>query len=160
MKNVQFAGFGKRLVAYLLDGFILGMGLFLLLIPFGGIFAFLGFNDSFYNSGEDISPDEIASLAVAGISIFGIILLALIAPIIYDTLFTASSKQGTLGMQIMRIKVVKENGQPLTMGDAFIRALVKFVTGQFCGLLFLICLFNKEEQNLHDLAARTFVVES
>ncbi len=159
MKNVQFAGFGKRLVAYLLDGFILGMGLFLLLIPFGGIFAFLGFNGSFYNS-DDISPDEIASLAVAGISIFGIILLALVAPVIYDTLFMASSKQGTPGMQIMRIKVVKENGQPLTMGDAFIRALVKFVTGQFCGLLFLICLFNKEEQNLHDLAARTFVVES
>lgn len=158
MNNVRLAGFGKRFVAYILDLIILGLIFALILIPFGGVFAFLGFNEGRLDAG-DFSAGEVAALATAGISIVGLILLAIIAPVIYDAFMTASPRQATLGKSIMGIKVVKENGERLTTSDAFVRALVKYVAGHFCLLLFLICLFNKEEQNLHDLAARTFVIE-
>lgn len=158
MNNVILAGFGKRFVAYILDGIILGVVFLLLFIPFGGIFAFLGFNEGRFDAG-DFTDEQAAALALTGISFVGIILLAIVAPIIYDALMTASPRQATLGKSIMRIKVVKENGEPLSLGDAFIRSLVKYVTGQFCFLLLLVCLFNKEEQGLHDLAARTLVIE-
>ncbi|RYU97015.1 RDD family protein [Emticicia agri] len=156
MNNYRMAGFGKRFLAYIIDGIILGIAFSLILIPFGGIFAFLGLG-----GGRDLTDGEAAAMAVTGgISIFGIILIAMVAPIIYDALLTASPRQGTLGKSIMKIKVVKENGEQLTTGDAFIRALVKYVSGQFCFLLLMVCLFNKEEQNLHDMAAKTFVIEA
>ncbi len=158
MNNVRLAGFGKRFVAYILDFIILGAAFALILIPFGGIFAFIGFNQGRMDAGE-FTGAEAAALATAGISFVGVILLAIVAPVVYDAFMTASPRQATLGKSIMRIKVVKENGERLTTGEAFIRALVKYVAGQFCFLLFLVCLFNKEEQNLHDLAARTFVIE-
>lgn len=155
MNNFRLAGFGKRFFAYIIDGIILGIIFTLLLLPFGGILSFLGMS-----SGGGFSDGETAAMAVAGgISIFGIILIGMIAPIVYDALLTASPRQGTLGKSIMRIKVVKENGEQLTTADAFIRALVKYVTGQFCFFLLMVCLFNKEEQNLHDLAAKTLVIE-
>lgn len=157
MNNFRLAGFGKRFLAYILDGIIIGIAFTLILIPFGGIFAFLGMSGGAMDG--DISSGEAAALAATGISFLGIILLAIVAPVVYDALMTASPRQATLGKSIMKIKVVKENGEPLTTGDAFIRALVKYVTGQFCFLLLLVCLFNKEEQNLHDLAAKTFVIE-
>lgn len=157
MNNFRLAGFGKRLIAYILDIIILTIGFSLIFIPFGGIFAFLGFNSRGFDG--DLSSGEAAALAATGISFIGIILLAIVAPIIYDGLMIASPRQATLGMNIMRIKVIKENGEMLNSSESFIRALVKYVTGQFCFLLFLVCLFNKEEQNLHDLAARTLVIE-
>ena len=156
MNNFRLAGFGKRFLAYIIDGIILGIVFTLVLIPFGGIFAFLG-----VGGGDHLTDGEAAAMAVTGgVSILGIILVAMVAPIIYDALLTASPRQGTLGKSIMKIKVVKENGETLTTSEAFIRALVKYVTGQFCFLLLMVCLFNKEEQNLHDLAAKTFVVEA
>jgi uncharacterized RDD family membrane protein YckC len=155
MNNFRLAGFGKRFLAYIIDGIILGIAFTLIFIPFGGIFAFLGLG-----AGRELSDGEAAAMAVTGgISIIGIILLAIIAPVVYDALMTASPRQATLGKSIMKIRIVKENGEPLNTSEAFIRALVKYVTGQFCFLLLLVCLFNKEEQNLHDLAARTFVIE-
>lgn len=157
MNNFKLAGFGKRFLAYILDGIILSIAFFLVLIPFGGIFAFLGMSRGL--DGGDITGGEAAALAAGGVSFLAIILLAIIAPVVYDALMTASPRQGTLGKSIMKIKVVKENGEPLNTSDAFIRALVKYVTGQFCFLLLMVCLFNKEEQNLHDLAAKTFVIE-
>lgn len=155
MNNFRLAGFGKRFLAYIIDGIILGIAFTLILLPFGGLFAFLGLGQ-----GRGLSDGETAAMAVTGgVSFIGIILVAMIAPIVYDALLTASPRQGTLGKNIMKIKVVKESGEPLNTSDAFIRALVKYVTGQFCFLLLLVCLFNKEEQNLHDLAAKTFVIE-
>lgn len=155
MKNFPLAGFGKRFLAYIIDGILLGIAFTLIFLPFGGLMAFLGLG-----AGRGLSDGEAAAMAVTGgISILGIILLAIIAPVVYDALMTASPRQGTLGKSIMKIKVIKENGEPLNTSEAFIRALVKFVAGQFCVLLLLVCLFNKEEQNLHDLAAKTLVVE-
>ncbi|RFS14442.1 RDD family protein [Emticicia sp. C21] len=155
MNNFRLAGFGKRFLAYIIDGILLGIAFMLIFLPFGGLFAFLGLG-----SGRGLSDGEAAAMAVTGgVSILGIILIAIIAPVVYDALMTASPRQGTLGKSIMKIKVIKENGEPLNTNEAFIRALVKFVAGQFCILLLLVCLFNKEEQNLHDLAAKTLVVE-
>ena len=156
MNNFRLAGFGKRFLAYIIDAIILGIAFSLILLPFGGILAFLGFG-----SGGNITDGEAAAMAVTGgISILGIILVGMVAPIIYDALMTASPRQGTLGKSIMKIKVVKENGEALSTNDAFIRALVKYVSGQFCFLLLMVCLFNKEEQNMHDMAAKTLVIEA
>ncbi len=159
MENLKLAGFGKRLVAYIIDGIILGAAMMIAFIPFGGLFAFMGMNAA-QNGGEMTDEAAVATAAMAGISIGAIVLVALVVPLIYDTFMTASAKQGTLGKLVMNIKVVKETGEGLNTQEAFIRALVKYATGSFCIFLFLACLFNKQEQNLHDMAAKTLVLEA
>jgi uncharacterized RDD family membrane protein YckC len=78
--------------------------------------------------------------------------------ILYDGLLTASERQGTLGKMAMKIKVVDEKGLRLTQGNAVLRAIMKFVSGLFCCIGYFVALFNKEEQTLHDLVAKTYVV--
>ena len=152
MENISLAGFGKRLVAYIIDAILLSFVLFILLIPFGGIMAFMGMG----NHNDEITDSAVA--AMAGFSILGLIVVAVIAPVIYETLMISSAKQATLGKMAMKIKVVKEDGQKLELTDAIVRTLVKYISGSFCFLLLLVCAFAKNEQNLHDMAAKTFVV--
>ena len=73
---------------------------------------------------------------------------------------TASAKQGTLGKMAMKIKVMKETGEQLNTSEAFIRAVLKSIIGSACALLWLVCLFNNKEQNLHDMAAKTLVISA
>ncbi len=159
MENVKLAGFGKRFLAYLIDGILLSIVLSIVLIPFGGLLGIMGMKAA-QNGGEMSDEAAVATAAVAGMSIGGIILVALVVPIVYDALMTASSKQGTLGKMAMKIKVVKETGEQLNTSEAFIRAVLKSIIGGACALLWLVCLFNKKEQNLHDMAAKTLVLSA
>ncbi|GAB3502744.1 RDD family protein [Emticicia fontis] len=157
MRNPRLAGFGKRFVAFIID-FIVVSIIFALIVGAAislGFYSILGLSDS---EGE-FTVGSIITLIMTGISLLVIFSFTMVIPFIYELLMTGSSKQATVGKLIMNIKVIKENGQKLTMEDALIRVLVKYISLNFCFLLFLACLFNKEEQNLHDLAARTLVVE-
>jgi uncharacterized RDD family membrane protein YckC len=158
MENLKLAGFGKRFVAYIIDAIVLGIAMSIIFIPFGGVLGFMGMN-AFQNDGDMTESETIATAAMAGISIGGIVLIALVVPFVYDALMTASEKQGTIGKMVMKIKVIKENGEKLNTTDAFVRSIVKYAVGSFCALLFLICLTNKQEQNLHDMASKSLVVE-
>jgi uncharacterized RDD family membrane protein YckC len=153
MENLRLAGFGKRVLAYIIDGIVLGVALSIILIPFGGLMAVMGLD------AQDGEIDNPMAMATAGLSFMGIALVAMVAPIIYDGLMTASTKQGTLGKMAMKIKVVKEDGSRLSQGEAIIRAVVKAVLGAFCFLVWLVMLFNKEQQNLHDMTVKSLVVE-
>jgi uncharacterized RDD family membrane protein YckC len=159
MENVKLAGFGKRFLAYIIDGILLSIVFSIVLLPFGGLLGFMGMKAA-ENGGEITDEAAVATAAMAGISIGGIILVALVVPIVYDALMTASPKQGTLGKMAMKIKVVKETGEQLSTSDAFIRAVLKSILGSACAFLWLVCLFNKQEQNLHDMAVKSLVVSA
>jgi len=72
----------------------------------------------------------------------------------------------TLGKQAANIRVVRDNGEPVTFGSAFVRdILLKFVGGNVTfGVGWIIDslwpLGEREHRALHDLAASTHVVES
>jgi uncharacterized RDD family membrane protein YckC len=151
MQNVTFAGVGNRLVAQIIDGFILGFVLSLIVFPIIGVSIF---SESMGNFDGDAMA---ATMVMAMLPIF---LLAIAGPILYETLMISSARQATLGKIIMKIKVVDEQGLRLTFGAALSRALVKNVTSSLCILLWLWPLFNDKEQSLHDLVAKDYVVRA
>jgi uncharacterized RDD family membrane protein YckC len=67
-------------------------------------------------------------------------------------------KGQTLGMAAWRIKLVQENGSPLSCSQAIIRYLVGSLSFFLGGIGFVWCLFNKNHQPLHDVVAKTNVV--
>jgi uncharacterized RDD family membrane protein YckC len=151
MNNFTFAGVGNRLVAQIIDGFILGFAISLIVIPIFGLGIFGG---SFSNF-----TDQSAVAAALMLGILPIILVGLASPIIYEAFMISSVRQATLGKMIMKIKVVDEKGQRLTFGAALGRSLIKYVTSNLCVLLWLWPLFNDTEQALHDLVVKDYVIK-
>ena len=155
MDKSQLAGVGNRLVAQIIDGIILGIAISIVLVPFGGIAALMGASAGNWSGSEE----EVAAMAgIAGMSILGLIFLSLFVPFIYEAVMISSARQATLGKIIMKIKVVGENGERLSFGQALGRSLIKYISSNLCILLWLWPLFNPEEQSLHDLVVKSYVV--
>ncbi|MCU0339912.1 MAG: RDD family protein [Spirosomaceae bacterium] len=158
MEKSQLAGFGNRLVAQIIDSIILGIAMTVVLIPFGGFAALMG--SGMAESMDDSDAAAAAMAGLAGISILGIIVVGLVVPFLYEAFLVSSARQATLGKSLMKIKVVGENGARLTFGQALGRALVKYISSNLCILLWLWPLFNPEEQALHDLVSKSYVVRA
>lgn len=136
-----FAGFWKRVIAYILDGIIFSI-LF-------GILAFLLGGSLFSMSSQ--SPANI-------MAIFGIYALIYPAWWLYFALMESSSSQATFGKKIVGIKVTDLNGQPIGFGHATGRHFAAFITQMTFTIGYLMAAFTARKQSLHDLVASTLVV--
>ena len=147
MLNFTFAGVGNRLVAQIIDSLIVGFAMSIIIIPiFGaGIFA-------------SMVGNEDSAGAFAFFAMIPVIAIASIGPIIYEVVMLSSSRQATFGKVLMKIKVVDEQGQKLTVGAAIGRTLIKYISFNLCFLLWLWPLFNDKEQGLHDIIVKDLVV--
>jgi uncharacterized RDD family membrane protein YckC len=64
----------------------------------------------------------------------------------------------TLGMRAWRLKVLRNDGQPLTLRDALLRYLAAMLSWAACGLGFLWILVDKENLAWHDRLSGTRLV--
>ena len=60
---------------------------------------------------------------------------------------------------LIRWRIVRADGQPLQLGDAFIRGLAGILSGVVAGLGFLWMLKAPERETWHDKIAGTMVVK-
>ncbi|MGI6335577.1 MAG: FHA domain-containing protein [Clostridiales bacterium] len=88
--------------------------------------------------------------------VFGIVLP--FGTLLYYGIFEGSSMSATLGKKICSIVVVTTNGQKLSMGTSFLRALGRLLSSLIFGIGYLIALFNDQNQAMHDKLAGTLVV--
>ena len=150
--NVTYAGFWKRFVAYLIDELILGAIAAIILIPF---IVLIGLS-SFMSEGD--YPESMIGFLIAIISayLFAICLI-LIAKWLYYALME-SKKGATLGKMALGIKVTDMNGNMVTFGRATGRYFGKFISGLTLGIGYIIAGFTQQKQALHDIMAKTLVV--
>lgn len=83
----------------------------------------------------------------------------LVASILYEGLMVAHGGQ-TLGKKALKIKVVTPEGNDLTRGQAWGRAVMRQLLGMVpcIGIFDYLAAFGEERTCIHDLAARTRVV--
>ena len=142
-----FKGFWIRLIASILDGFII---LFFWMLTFFLLFT-VG------NTGLFSDSDMILSL------ILSVITLAIVG-IIYKPIMETSNYQGTFGKYFLGMKIVNQNGQKINLSTSLIRTLVFFSQTLIPWLnlltmwLLLLIGFTDLKQGLHDMAAKTYVV--
>ncbi|MPZ91766.1 MAG: hypothetical protein GEU68_09085 [Actinobacteria bacterium] len=146
------ANFGQRLLAYLLDSVIV-------FVPMLIVFGLLGGFDDISEDTSQIQPfgggDDI---------LFG--LFALAVTMSYFTFLEGSPSGQTIGKKALSIRVIgQETGGPIGYGRALARNAVRSlpsyvpVLSWFWGLLDgLWMLWDRENQTLHDKAAKTLVV--
>jgi len=133
---LSYAGFWIRVVATLIDGFILGIGLALL----GAVTGLDFFADD---------PDQISWLAIA---------VQFVVEWLYEAGLTASPLQGTLGKRSLGLRVVTEQGERISFARSTGRFLAKIVSALLLLVGFLMVAFTARKRGLHDMLAGTLVI--
>ncbi len=142
MKQANYAGFGTRLLAAIVDGLILFFVNFLVSIPFG-VSLNAGINGaSTGNSGSGIT--------------FG---LQIVISVLYYVVYQNKMRQ-TLGKKALGLRVVDANGATPGMGSLFLREIIgKWVSAIILLIGYFMVLWDPRKQALHDKIAGTFVVK-
>ncbi|MEK6756022.1 MAG: RDD family protein [Bacteroidota bacterium] len=150
---VQYAGFWRRFVAYLIDSIILGVASFLVFIPVLGL---LGIG---IGAGAMEEPEAAAGLVMAAMAayFFSILVIA-IAGWLYFALLESSNKMATLGKLAIGIKVTDMNGNRISFGRATGRYFAKILSGMIFMIGYIMAGFTEKKQALHDMIASCLVV--
>jgi uncharacterized RDD family membrane protein YckC len=160
----RYAGFWLRVVAYFLDGLIVG-------IPIGIVIVviFLGLGGVAYMRSHlptNMDPDQINANVGQFISaIFGFYALvfgvSILISWLYYAMMESSERQATLGKMALSLKVTDMNGQRLSFGHATGRYFAKLITGLIpFGIGYVLAGFTERKQALHDFIASTLVVRT
>lgn len=142
----SYAGFGKRLVAYIIDIIILQVVAYILGMIFGGNTTTVdtggGFGAAFANANPIVS------------------ILSLVINWLYFAYQESSPTQATLGKKVMGIKVTNLNGERISFLNATGRFFGKFLSGIIILIGFIMAAFTEKKQALHDMLASTLVLNA
>ena len=151
-----YAGVGKRILAEIIDGFIVGLGT----IPgFILMFVGIGLAASTADSRGRMSDDAAAGAVGIFLLSYVLIFLGVIALWLYNC-YLLGRDGATIGKRLMKIKVLDVQGQPLGFGKAFLREIVKHALGSFCFILLLWPLWDDQKQGLQDKIFDTHVYDA
>ena len=152
----SLAEWWKRLVAFIIDGLVVG-------IPANIILGALGMGAT-----RSIQVDPATGQMTGGGGYFMAILVGSLAFqvvfLIYFAVLNGSQSGQTLGKKLMKIAVRKESGGPLGVGPAALRYIVYGALAAFtCGLGGLLDglwpLWDSKRQALHDKVVNSVVVD-
>ena len=151
-----YAGFWLRVVAYLIDGIVLGVIfgiLFLIGIAIVGAGSVETMVRGMHNGGDAEPP-------VAFILMFVFVgFLSLIASWIYHAYLESSPNQGTLGKMALGLIVTDSQGRRISFGHATGRFFAKIITSMIpLGIGYMMAGFTEKKQALHDMIAATLVL--
>lgn len=134
----SYAGFWRRLFAYLLD-----------LLLTSVVFFILGMVIGYVAPNINTSSTEVA---------FN--LLAILITWIYFANSESGIHQATFGKRALGLKVCDVSGNRLTFGRASGRFFGKIISGLIFGIGFLMVAFTKQKQGLHDQMAKALVIRT
>jgi uncharacterized RDD family membrane protein YckC len=148
----RFAGHLGRFVAYIVDGFI--VGLVIAAFSIVGLAIFFAGTTGDWNEPESLEFSGIAIAAVAVISIVGLVL-----SLGYFPWFWHRSGQ-TPGMKLFRLRVVRDrDGGPIGGGQAIVRLFGLWLGAQVLYLGYIWVFIDSRRRGWHDLIAGTVVIE-
>jgi uncharacterized RDD family membrane protein YckC len=138
---VALIGFGKRLGAALIDGFLVAIFTGIVIMVVALIGAIIGM---FHPNGS--SP--------FGPLLFG---LLLVLSVLYYVIAWARTGQ-TVGMSLIGLKVIAKDGSQVGFGKAILRYIGYIVSGLVLSIGFLWIVFDGKRQGWHDKIAGTYVI--
>lgn len=152
MTLYRYAGFWRRLIAYTIDGFIIG-AVFIALAFIAGIAFFSGTLSSGSSAwiNEINDPDLMLSFTLW----FWVFSTAI--NIVYFTYFHGSTGR-TPGKMLLGLQVVSTDGGQISFGVAFLRSVGYLVSSFIFCLGYIWIAFDKRKQGWHDKIAGTVVI--
>jgi uncharacterized RDD family membrane protein YckC len=143
----NLASFWWRLLAFIIDYFILSFLLTFVLIQF----------PSFGLNLKARSIDDMLKLSESQLRTLQIMFYLTL--IVYNSVCEASPMKGSIGKRICKLVVVDVEGMGLSYVNALLRSVGKVVSFFFYGIGFVSIFFTEHRQALHDFLAKTYVVK-
>ncbi|HET7925188.1 MAG TPA: RDD family protein, partial [Rhodanobacteraceae bacterium] len=134
------AGFWRRVAAYFIDSFIVGIAAWIV-----GVVLILG-----------VAATGGVGAMVTATMLNYVVMLAIYW--LYFALQESSATQATLGKRAFGLKVTDDRAHRISFGRATGRFFGKFVSSFVLGIGYLLAAFTERKQALHDMMASTFVV--
>jgi uncharacterized RDD family membrane protein YckC len=152
-----YASIGKRILAHIIDGFIVGLGM----IP-GLILMVVGVGIAASTADSRVPGGDAEVGAFGGMMLllsWALMVLGFIGLWLYNC-YLLGRDGATIGKRLMKVKVLDAQMQPLGFGKAFLREIVKQALGGFCFILLLWPLWDEQKQGLQDKMFGTHVFEA
>ena len=156
--NNNYAGFWLRFVAVIIDGIIIGIVRWIVIVP---ILLSMGIGVAAEIQSLD-SEDPSTALPLIGTIMAMVGISAVITTVIwvlYYSLMESSKYQATMGKLALGLIVTDVSGNKLDFGKALVRNVCKIISSMILCIGFIIAGFTEKKQALHDLIASTLVVK-
>ena len=136
----SYAGFWKRVIAYLIDAFIIA---FPVTMIFGTVIP-------------EVLKTE--NLEVTSVTVSMPQVIMLVASWVYFAGLESSAWQATVGKKLLGMQVTDTSGERINFIKATVRYLSKFLSSFFLMIGFIMVAFTAKKQGLHDFIAGTVVI--
>jgi uncharacterized RDD family membrane protein YckC len=145
----MYAGFWLRVVAHIIDSFIIGTGMLVVFLILGII---LGVGVAAVGEGNLENNPAIILLVVL------FYLLMIVLPWLYAAFMESSSWQATVGKRALGLIVTDIKGQPISFWRATGRHFGKIVSKMTFFIGYAMAGFTEKKQALHDMIADCLVL--
>ena len=136
-RKIKYAGFWARAGASIIDLFVVGVPVH--------IIVYLEYGEDFWLRQGDVD--------YGSVDVFGYLL----APVYFIYMWTQA--RGTIGQQLIGIRIVDEtSGSTIGVAQAVGRVIVRYLSAIVCGLGIIWVAFDGRKQSWHDKMAGTIVV--
>jgi uncharacterized RDD family membrane protein YckC len=152
----DYASFWQRFGAWVIDLLVLLVPSLVLFYALGGFVAY-----EHMMAQLQANPDMGKALQDYAFATRGANVAVTVLGFLYYTLFEASKWQGTPGKLALRLRVTDLEGHGLTLGRAAGRNVVRLlnlITGLIPFVCYIAVAWTQRRQGLHDLLARTLVL--
>lgn len=151
------SNFWLRFLAYILDSLLVGF-----IVKY--VFVIFGWYPKIMSQSEMmglINDGDFSLSSIIDVNAFvWLTIISNLAILLYFVIFEASSLQATLFKRLFKIKVVDINGNRISFLRSFSRNICKILSTLILSIGFIMALFTKNGQALHDICANCRVIES
>ncbi|GAB3337858.1 RDD family protein [Marilutibacter aestuarii] len=150
--EVVYAGFWKRVAAYMIDSFAVGVVSWIVQMVVMAVF--------FGVSAGALAGDSAGLLAggVMGILV-GMVIVPLALQAVYFAAFHASARQATLGKMAVGIKVTSDDGHRISFARGIGRYFGVILGSLLLYIGLIMAAFTDRKRALHDIMCSTLVVD-
>lgn len=153
-EHITYAGFWKRFIATIIDGFISGIANFALLLPCLAIFGIAATT----RTSDPMEEADAVTMITANFAYLGLVVGQFLFGWLYSALMESSSYQATVGKLVLGIRVTGMQGQRISFGRATGRYFGKVLSCMTLCIGFMLAGFTEKKQALHDLVAGCLVI--
>jgi uncharacterized RDD family membrane protein YckC len=149
-----YAGFWIRFIAYIIDAFVMGIGIMIIMVPLVVVMVLA----LPINSGSRYGSDSGFGTIFCCVYCLSII-VSLAGQWLYFAWFESSKYMGTPGKILMGLAVTDENGDRISFRKATLRYVSKLFTNVIFCIGYIVIAFTSKKQGLYDMIADTYVIK-
>ncbi len=150
-KLYDYASFGQRLGATLIDGLIIGF--------VTGIVAAFIFRSIVSNEYAFLEVDEeVLAMTIVGLT-FEVLVITFVGSWLYYAIQESSSKMATLGKRVVGLVVTDLEGNRISFARASGRFFGKCLSSSILYIGYIMAAFTEKKQTLHDILSNCLVMQ-